>query len=211
LTTSFSMLPTIVVRLADFCKIGFNYCLGVALPIGKNFWFDWNKVYTAAQKMHLNLDEWVTGRLAYFLKEKQPKSKILIFYGAIENRFVLSVCSRRHVNFIPAFRETADMPGYCQVRHDFLIQTAQPFLLYDGATLIRLYPLALPDQRLFFLCNFGNQRGNLFEKADKKFYFRLLNHKDRYFDLAPVPKLPVSELSFLNRSLVIAHAFCTIA
>jgi len=178
------------------------------MPIGKSFWFERQAVYEAGKIFKVNLDEFLTGRIASFLLHKKPKSKILVFYGAIKNRFVVSVCSPRNVNFARAFKATGEAPGYLEVRHDFLLQTANPFILYDGDKLYRLYNVENPRRALFYICDFRNVVGRFMYKADKKLFFNILNDKDAYFDYSAVPKTPVTEITYQSSVYMVHHAFC---
>jgi hypothetical protein len=178
------------------------------MPIGKSFWFERQAVYETVKKFAMNLDEFLTGRIAAFLLYKKPKSKILVLYGAIKNRFVISVCSPRNVNFARAFRATVEVPGYLEVRHDFLLQTSNPFILYDGDKLYRLYNVENPHHTFFYVCDFRNVFGRFIYKADKKLFFNILNDKDAYFDYSAVPKMPVTEITYQNSLYVVHHAFC---
>ena len=45
------MLPVINLRLADYCRVAFNYCLGVSLPIGHSLWFDGDEVQQAGREL----------------------------------------------------------------------------------------------------------------------------------------------------------------
>ena len=64
------MLPVINLRLADYCRVAFNYCLGLSMPIGRSLWFDGEEVQQAGRELNLNLDEYVTALLAsYFFRE----------------------------------------------------------------------------------------------------------------------------------------------
>jgi hypothetical protein len=202
------MLSLIEINLTDYCKIAFNYCLGLSMPIGRSLWFDWEETSKAGKAAHLNLDEYLTGLLAsLFLQEKTP-SRILTFYAAIPERFALSLCSADGVNFFESSPPPTDLPGCVDLRHDFIPQTAAPFLLYDGRSVYRLYQLDQPDRTAFYVWDFGDCLGNFLKEVDKTFYFRVLNDKNTYYEYAAVPKNPSTSIHYRGSSITAHHAWC---
>jgi hypothetical protein len=194
--------------MADYCRVAFNYCLGLYLPIGRSLWFDREETVKAGKASRLNLDEYLTGLLAsLFSKEKTP-SRILTFYAAIPERFALSLCSSGGVNSCNASKTTVDLPGCVDLRHDFIPQTATPFLLYDNRVVYRLYQMEQPKRTHFYVWDFGDCLGNFLKEVDKTFYFRVLNDKNTYNEYSAVPKHASTSIKYLDGSLPIHHAFC---
>ena len=202
------MLPFIKLRLADYCKIAFNYCLGLSLPVAKTLWFDRQGIITAGKALHLNLDEFLTARLASLLFKEKVESRLLFFYATIPNRLALSLCSAGQENSFNAFKPAAVMPGCLDMRADFILQTAAPYLLYDGHTVYRLHPLEEPHRTSFYVWDFGDLLGNFLKKVDKTLYFRILNHKAEYHEFSAVPKHPCTHIQYLDSSIPVQHAFC---
>lgn len=202
------MLPFIELRLADYCKVGFNYCLGLTLPIARSLWFDQQEIVSAGKALNLNLDEYLTAHLASFLSKKNIEAKMLMFYAAIPNRLAISLCSPGQGNFFNALEPTAVMPGCLDIRHDFILQTATPFLLYDSHKVYRLHQIEDPHRTSFYVWDFGNLRGNFLKNVDKTLYFRILNDKVTYAGYSAVPKNPCTHIQYLDRSFTVHHAFC---
>jgi hypothetical protein len=203
-----SMLPSIDLRPADYCTIGFNYCLGLSLPIGHTLWFDREAVRQAGKAAGLNLDEYLTGLLAsWFMKEKAASS-ILTFFAGIPARLALSLCSPGPMPFLHGAHPGAALPGCLDLRHDFIPQTAAPFLLYDGRSIFRLHPLTQPERTAFYIWDFGDCLGNFLKQVDKAFYFRVLNDKTTYIDYGVVPKNPLTTIHYPDRAIPVHHAVC---
>ena len=201
------MLPFIDLRVANYCKIAFNYCLGLYLPIGRSLWFDWQEVVRAGKAAHLNLDEYLTALLASIFFKENLESRVLTFYAAIPGRFAVSLCSSDPMDFLNASRPLAALPGCVDLRHDFIPQTAAPFLLYDGHLVSRLYQMEQPDRKSFYVWDFDDCLGNFLKEVDKTFYFRVLNDKETYYEYSVVPKTPCTSITYLGRSITVHHAF----
>lgn len=202
------MLPFIELRLPDYCTVAFNYCLGLFLPVARNLWFDRRKIIWAGKALQLNFDEYLTAHLATYFLEGNHASRTLVFYGAIQERFALSLCSAEQGDLANTRTLATAMPGCLDRRADFILQTAAPFLLFDGRTVCRLHHLDEPDRTSFYVWDFGDLLGNFLKKVDKSFYFRILNDKDTYYEYAVVPKNPVTHIQYGNRAIPVHHAFC---
>ena len=202
------MLPFIDLRITDYCRVAFNYCLGLYLPIGRSLWFDWEEVVRAGKALHLNLDEYLTGLLASIFFQEKTQSRILTFYAAIPERFAISLCSADQVNFFDSSKPTLDLPGCVDLRHDFIPQTATPFLLYDSRAVYRLYQMEQPKRTSFYVWDFGDCLGNFLKEVDKTFYFRVLNDKNTYYEYSAVPKHASTSIKYLDGFIPIHHAFC---
>ena len=105
------MLPFIDLRVADYCRIAFNYCLGLYLPIGRSLWFEGEESAKAGKACHLNFDEYVTALLASIFMKEGPDARILTFYAAIPGRFAVSLCSSDRLNFFESSQPITDLPG----------------------------------------------------------------------------------------------------
>jgi hypothetical protein len=204
------MLPVIDLRLADYGKIAFNYCLGLSLPIGHSLWFAREEMVKAGKGLRLNLDEYLTALLASCFSTAKAASRILAFYAAIPGRFALSLCSPDPLAFLHAPDICAALPGCLEVRHDFIPQTAAPFLLYEGRSVHRMHPVTQPDRTSFYVWDFGDCQGNFIKEVDKAFYFRVLNDKNTYFDYAVVPKNPCTSITYQGAAIAVHHAFCQV-
>ncbi len=202
------MLPLINLPLADFCRIAFNYCLGLSLPIGHTLWFALNDVAKAGKALHLNLDEYLTALLTSRFCQEKVETRILVFYAAIPGRFALSLCSSGPLGFLHSPDIFSAVPGCVDLRHDFIPQTAAPFLLYEGGSVSRLHPLTQPDRTYFYIWDFDDYVGNFLKEVDKAFYFRVLNDKDTYFEYSVVPKNPCISITYRGAIIPVHHAFC---
>ncbi len=204
------MLPCIDLRLADYCRVAFNYCLGLYVPIGHSLWFDRDALEKGGKAIHLNIDEYLTGLLASLFFTEKDESNILAFYAAIPGRVALSLCSSGPLNFLNNPDLGAALPGYLELRHDFMPQTAAPFLLYKDGTVYRLHPLTQPDRASFYVWDFGDCLGNFLKEVDKPFYFRVLNDKDTYYEYGAVPKNPYTSIAYQGGAIPVHHTFCEI-
>ena len=204
------MLPVINLRLADYCRVAFNYCLGLSMPIGRSLWFDGEEVRQAGRELNLNLDEYVTALLASCFIQASAKASILTFYAAIPGRFALSLCSSSPLAFLHAPDIYTALPGCVDLRHDFIPQTAAPFLLYEGGSVLRLHPLSQPDRTSFYVWDFGDYVGNFLKEVDKAFYFRILNDKQTYFEYSVVPRNPCTAIIHRGGVIPVDHAFCQV-
>ena len=204
------MLPIIDLRLADYCRIAFNYCLGLTLPIGHTLWFDREITVQAGKEAHLNLDEYLTALLGALFFRSKVKSNILICLAAIPGRLALSLCSSQSMAFLSAPKTMENLPGFLELRHDFIPQTAAPFLLYEGRSVYRLHPVSQPDRTAFYVWDFCDHQGNFLKKVDKAFYFRVLNDKNTYYDYAAVPKNPCTSITYQGEIITVHHKFCQV-
>ena len=204
------MLPFIDLRLADYCRIAFNYCLGLAMPIGHTLWFDRESIVQSGRAAGFNLDEYLTGLLAALFFEQKVTSKILTCFAAIPQRVALSLCSSQPLAFIAAPETRKGLPGCLEVRHDFIPQTGAPFLLYEDRSVYRLHPVSQPDRTSFYVWDFCDYQGNFLKEVDKAFYFRVLNDKNTYYDYAVVPKNPVTSFQHHRKSITVKHVFCQV-
>ena len=204
------MLPVINLRLADYCRVAFNYCLGLSMPIGRSLWFDGGEVQQAGRELNLNLDEYVTALLASVFFRETAETPLLTLYAAIPGRFDLALCSAGPFNFLAGTELRALFPGCVDLRHDFIPQTAAPFLLCEGGSVVRLHPLTQPDRTSFYIWDFGDYVGNFLKEVDKAFYFRILNDKQTYFEYSGVPKNPGTAIIHRGGVIPVHHAFCQV-
>ena len=204
------MLPYIELRLADYCRVAFNYCLGLSMPIGYSLLFDREALMQAGKGLHLNLDEYLTALLASLFSGEAAETHIMAFYAAIPGRSALSLCSS-DPTVVLHLRETwAALPGCLELRHDFIPQTAAPFLLYKGHQVCRLHPLTQPERASFYVWDLGDCLGNFLKEVDKTFYFRVLNDKNSYYEYAAVPKNPCTSINYQGGAIPVQHVFCHI-
>jgi hypothetical protein len=204
------MLPLLELRLADYCRVAFNYCLGLSMPIGRSFWFDREALGKAGTALHFNLDEYLTALLASLFFKEAAETQILAFYVAIPGRSALSFCFSDPVLVVSTRDTWAVLPGYLELRHDFIPQTAAPFLLYKDRTVYRLHPVTQPDRASFYVWDFGDCLGNFLKEVDKPFYFRVLNDKNTYYEYAAVPKNPYTSITYQGGAIPVHHAFCEV-
>jgi hypothetical protein len=204
------MLASIDLRLADFCRVAFNYCLGLYVPIGHSLWFDREALVKDGKALGLNLDEYLTALLASLFFKEKAESKIFVFYAAIPGRVALSLCSSQPMDFLHTHEPGKALPGCIDLRHDFMPQISAPFLLYKGRTVCRMHPLSQPDRASFYVWDFGDCLGNFLKEVDKTFYFRVLNDKNTYYEYAAVPKNPCTSIAYQGSAIPVHHAFCEV-
>ena len=130
--------------------------------------------------------------------------------AAIPGRFALSLCSSGPLDFLLTLNTCASLPGCLDLRHDFIPQTAAPFLLSEGGALYRLHPLSQPGRTSFYVWDFGDYVGNFLKEVDKAFYFRILNDKHTYFAYSVVPKNPSTSIIHRGGVIPVQHAFCQV-
>jgi hypothetical protein len=204
------ILPSIELRIEDYCRVAFNYCLGLSMPIGYSLWLDREALRKAGRAANLNLDEYLTALLVSLFSVEKAASNILAFYAAIPGRLALSLCSSDPAG-VQTLRETwATLPGCLELRHDFMPQTAAPYVLYKDHALYRLHPLTQPDRASFYVWDLGDCLGNFLKEADKTFYFRVLNDKDTYYEYAAVPKNPCTSIPYQGGAISVHHAWCMV-
>jgi hypothetical protein len=205
-----NVLPLIDLSLSNYCRIAFNYCLGLFLPIGRTLWFDWQAVLKTGKELHLNLDEYLTALLATLFFGKGTSSPLLTFYAAIPGRFALSLCSSDLAIVLHIREAGPSLSGYLEMRHDFIPQTSAPFLLYKEGMFYRLHPLSQPKRAAFYVWDLGDCLGNFLKEVDKAFYFRVLNDKKTYCEYAVVPKNPFTSIQHQGSVIPVHHALCTV-
>uniref|UniRef100_A0A7V6A2F6 Uncharacterized protein n=1 Tax=Desulfobacca acetoxidans TaxID=60893 RepID=A0A7V6A2F6_9BACT len=204
------MLPYIDLRLANYCKVAFNYCLGLAMPIGYSLWFDREALRAAGKVLNLNLDEYLTALFFSLWSGGKNVSGVLAVYAAIPRRSALSLCSSDPAD-VQAIRETwKTLPGCLELRHDFIPQTAAPYALYKDQALYRLHPVTQPERAAFYVWDLGDCLGNFLQEVDKAFYFRVLNDKNTYSEYAAVPKNPGTSIPYQGGVIPVQHAWCTV-
>jgi hypothetical protein len=204
------MLPIIDLHLADYCRVAFNYCLGLSMPIGYSLWFDREVLGRAGKAFHLNLDEYLTALLASFLSREKYASGILAFYAAIPGRSALSLCSSDPAVILHIREKWAALPGSLELRHDFIPQTAAPYLLYKDRRIYRLHPLTQPERASFHVWDLGDCLGNVLKEVDKAFYFHVLNDKNTYYEYAAVPKNPGTSITYQGGAISVEHVLCNV-
>jgi hypothetical protein len=160
------------------------------MPIGHTLWFDREAVRQAGKAAGLNLDEYLTGLLASWFIKERVESSILAFFAGIPARLALSLCSTGPMDFLDAARPGAALPGCLELRHDFIPQTAAPFLLYDGRSVFRLHPITQPGAHRLLCLGFRRLLGEFLKQVDKTFYFRILNDKKPILTMASSPRTP---------------------
>jgi hypothetical protein len=204
------MLSSIDLRLADYCRVAFNYCLGLYVPIGHSLWFDREALVKAGKGLHLNLDEYLTVLLVSLFSKGEIDAPVLTFYAAIPERVALSLCSSQPMDFLHTQEPGKVLPGCLDLRHDFIPQTAALFLLYKDRTVYHLHPVTQPDRASFYVWDLGDCQGNFLKEVDKTFYFRVLNDKDTYFEYAAVPKTPCTSITCRGGAIPVHHALCQV-
>jgi hypothetical protein len=204
------MLSFIEFNITDYCRVAFNYCLGLSMPIGYSLWLDRELLGQAGKALHLNLDEYLTALLASLFSKEKAASGILAFYAAIPGRSALSLCSSDPASVLHLKETWAALPGSLELRHDFIPQTAAPFWLYKDGSVYRLHPLTKPERAAFYVWDLGDCLGNFLKEVDKAFYFRVLNDKNSYYEYGAVPKNPGASINYQGGVIPVQHAWCTV-
>jgi len=202
------MLPKIEIQISKICKLGFNLRTGERGPIGDSYWFEWDAVLDAVKKQKLNLDTFLTLRLAHSLANKKPKSNILVFYAPTNDRFALTVCSRRSVSLLDVLDSTAGMPGYLEYGQGHVQPVARPFLFYNGKEIYRVYEVEDPEPDEYYVCDFGNAFGLTTSPAEKEEYEDILSDSESDPVYSAVPREPTTEVDYLGTPIKYHHAFC---
>lgn len=202
------VLPLIEVQAQEVCEMGFCPTTGRTEPIGDAFWFDWEAVAEAARSQGMNLDRFLTLRLASFFASKRLRSNVLICYAPYQNRFMLSVCSKRQTNFLKVLHSSHGMPGYLEYGQDYVPPTAAPFLFYGGMQLYRVYHIRERPSSANYVCDFGNAFGLCVSESDPDGYERIRDEMGTYVDYSAVPIEPSEEIDLDGTSVTLQHAFC---
>lgn len=204
------MLPVIEIHISKVCKLGLNLRTGERGPIGDSYWFEWNAVLDAVKKQKMNLDSFLTLRLAHFLTKKKPKSNILIFYAPTNDRFALTVCSRRSVSFLDVLHSTAGMPGYLAYGQDHVLPIAHPFLFYNGTEIYRVYEVEDPEPDAYYFSDFGNLFGLTTSPVAKEEYEGIASNAESAPDYSAVPTESMTEVEYSGTQIKYHHAFCRV-
>jgi len=210
LKTELKMLPIIEIHISKTCKLALNLRTGKRGPIGDSYWFEWDAVLDTLEKQKMNVDSFLTLRLAHFLTKKKPKSNILIFYAPTNDRFVLTVCSRRSGSFLDVLHSTAGMPGYLEYGQDHVPPIAHPFLFYTGREIYRVYEVGDPEPDAHYVCDFGNLFGLTTSPVAKEEYDGIRSDVESDLNYSPVPEEPVTEVEYSGTPIKYHHAFCRV-
>ena len=91
-----------VVYLRDIscCETGYNPATGRPSPIGQDFVYKWDPVREYAARRGFNLDSFLVLPIAARLFEKNLRSSVLFWFAPMNDVFVVTVCSRRNVDFM---------------------------------------------------------------------------------------------------------------
>lgn len=201
------MLPLFNVQISDIAEVGFNPHIGSKYPIGSAFWFSWDAVLTTAEKEGTNFDIFLTRKLAKFLNDKKTKTTLLVFYTSVDDRFALTICSRKSPDFLNVLHSTAGMPGYLECGQDYVSSTAKPFLYYAGLQIFRVYQVEKPQEDVFYVSDFGDLFGLITSVADEESYTDIRDNPTEYLDYCAVPTDPTTRLTVGNDNIIIHHAF----
>ena len=204
------MLAIIEIHISKVCKLSLNLRTGERGPIGDSYWFEWDAVLDAMKEQKMNADTFLTLRLAHFLTKKRPKSNILIFYAPTNDRFALTVCSRRSVSFLEALHSTAGMPGYLEYGQGHVLPIARPFLFYTGMEIYRVYEVEDPEPDGYYVCDFGNLFGLTTSAVATEEYDEFLSDVESDTVYSAVPREPTTEVDYLGTPIKYHHAFCRV-
>jgi hypothetical protein len=199
------MLPIISIDAKEVCQSGFSMRLGSIEPISDACWIDWQQATDAAQSAGMNLDRFLTMRIGSFFARKRLRSNVLVCYTPHQDRFVLSVCSKRDTNLLDIL---SSLPGYLEYGQDYLPSLAVPFIFWGGLQVYRLYCVQEQPTTSYYICDFGSLFGMHIEEAQRKDYERIRKQPEQYVDHSAVPVEPSEQIEANGITFVLQHAFC---
>lgn len=201
------MLPRLRLQQVNCCEMGFNPSTGREGAIGQDFCYAWDRVKAVAIKREVNLDTYVSLPLVARLFEKKLSSPVAFWYTPLNDLFVITVCSKRNVDFMDPLHS---LPGYAEYGQAYLRPIARPFVYWDGKTVYRLHPIGAETLGTNLVADFGNLFGLTVAESDADQYQEIRKNPTEYFEYAAVPEEPEQHCNWNGKNFVIQHALCVV-
>lgn len=202
---STQMLSKVKVSDLDCYEILYSATLGPIKAIGQDFVYNWQKVNEAAMKQNLNLDSYITLPIAARLIEKHLSSHVTFWYLSLQNLFIITVCSKRYMNFMNPLHS---LHGYAEYGQSFLRQNARPIIYWDGKSVYRIHPVYGSTPTTNLITDFGSLFGLSVTDSNKEQYEEILTNPLDHFDYSAVPSEPGQTCHWNGKSFIIRHSLC---
>ncbi len=199
------MLQRIKFTDLNFCKTGLNLATGSNDAIGQDFIFDWGIVREFSMGHGYNLDWFITPPIAWRLFEKRLLCSITFWYTPLNNHFVITVCSKRNVDFMNPLH---GLPGYSEYGQSFLRQNARPIIYWDGHFVFRIHPIFPNTSSEYLVEDLGNLFALFVEESDQEQYNEILQNPVEYFDYLAVPVKEEQSYNWNGKLIKVKHILC---
>jgi|GEM_PF-5243509 len=199
------MLQRMQLRELNCCETGNDPATGRQAAIGQDFVYTWEPVREAATKRGLNLDSFITLPIAARLVDKHLSSPVMFWYAPLNDLFVVTVCSKRNVDFMNPLHA---LPGYAEYGQSFLRQHARPIVYWNGKTVFRIHPVDVDTPAAHLVADFGNLFGLTVAESDAEHYKEILKSPAEYFEYLAVPEAPEQHCNWNGKIFAIQHALC---
>ena len=162
--------------------------------------------YSAEQG--LNLDSFLVLPIAAQLDRKKLRSPVLFWYAPLNAHFVVTVTSRRNVDFMDPLHS---LPGYAEYGTGYLRAQARPILYWTGDRVVRTHPsLGARTSSQWLVADFGNAFGLCVAEASRAMYESILKNPADHFDYLAVPQEREQVCRWKGRSFTVHHASCVV-
>ena len=202
------MLQVVHFRDINCCESGYNPATGRQSLIGQDFVYKWDPVREYATRRGLNLDSFLVLPIAARLFEKKLLSSVLFWFTPMNDVFVVTVCSKRNVNFMNPLHS---LTGYVEYGQNYLRPHARPFLYWNGENVLRIHPvLDMDTPPEYLVADFGNLFGLTVAESSPEQYREILENPVDYFDCLAVPEESEQVCDWNGKTSTIQHALCVI-
>ena len=190
------------------CQTAYNMATGRDDPIGADFVYDWRSVQKYSAERGLNLDSFLVLPIAAQLERKKLRSPVLFWYSPLKTHFVVTVTSRRDVDFMNPLHS---LPGYAEYGTGFLRAQARPLLYWTGDRVVRTHlMLGTSTSSQWLVADFGNAFGLSVAEASRALYESILENPACHFDYLAVPREREQVCSWDGRTFAVHHASCVV-
>ena len=201
------MLPRVQLRDIICCQTGYNPTTGHRAAIGKDFVYRWEPVRVSAMQRGLNLDNFLVLPIAARLSDKKLRSPVLFWFTPMNDVFVVTVTSRRNVDFMDPLHS---LPGYTQYGEDYLRPHARPIVYWNGVEPLRTHPMLGNAPGGFLVADFGNLFGLNVAESSAEQHREILENPVDYFEYVAIPDTPEQVCNWNGETFILQHALCAI-
>jgi hypothetical protein len=202
------MLQRMQLREINCCETGSATATGRPAAIGQDFVYTWESVREAAMKRDINLDSFITMPIAARLVDKRLSSPVMFWYTPLNHLFVVTVCSKRKVDFMNPLHS---LPGFAEYGRSFLRHHASPIVYWNGQTVFRIHAVDADTPAAHLVADFGNLFGLTVAESDAEFYEEFRGTPAEYFEYLSVPEAPEQHCNWNGKIFSIQHALCVMA
>ena len=187
------------------CQTGYNPATGRVTAIGDNFVYKWEPVREHATRLGLNLDSFLVLPIAARLSDKKLVSPVLFWFAPMNDVFVVTVTSKRKVNFMDPLHS---LPGYAEYGEDYVRPYACPIVYWDGEKVIRTHSVSPNTSSGRLVADFGNLFGLTVAESSAEDYEDILENPVDYFEYLAVPEASEQVCNWNGKTFAVQHALC---